>query len=287
MNEIVVINHSTVVSDAQLVAALPDFQTQVDRDFFPVWGARSKLRHEAPGYTPKPGEAVLANLDNADQAGALGYHDVTAHGDPVGKVFCKTTIDDGASWTVCFSHELLEMLADPWVMACSQVGSRFYAQEVCDAVEDDALGYRIGNTLVSDFVKPTWFLPSVTTVSGGRSFGGHVTKALELAKGGYISYFANGSWHQLDNFRSASPNKHSRQRRREAAIPPFSLEGDRMMQFFAFDHLPPTLREASRPFGELARHIIDELPSNPERTVALRKLLEAKDCAVRALLFKL
>ena len=37
---------------------------------------------------------------------------------------------------------------------------------------------------------------------------------------------------------------------------------------------------------ELARQIVDTLPSNPERTVALRKLLEAKDCAVRALLFK-
>ena len=42
----------------------------------------------------------------------------------------------------------------------------------------------------------------------------------------------------------------------------------------------------SKPFGELAQTIVDTLPSNPERTVALRKLLEAKDCAVRALLYK-
>lgn len=61
---------------------------------------------------------------------------------------------------------------------------------------------------------------------------------------------------------------------------------DPMLQFFAFEHLPPQLADVSQPFGELAKMIVDTLPRNPERTVALRKLLEAKDCAVRALLFK-
>lgn len=51
-------------------------------------------------------------------------------------------------------------------------------------------------------------------------------------------------------------------------------------------HLPEKLQVASRPFAVLAQHIVETLPSNPERTSALRKLLEAKDCAVRALLFK-
>lgn len=61
---------------------------------------------------------------------------------------------------------------------------------------------------------------------------------------------------------------------------------DRMMQFFAYEHLPAHLQAVSKPFGELAENIVENLPSNPERTVALRKLLEAKDCAVRALLYK-
>ena len=61
---------------------------------------------------------------------------------------------------------------------------------------------------------------------------------------------------------------------------------DRMLQFFAYEHLPPHLAEISKPFGLLARQIVDTLPSNSERTVALRKLLEAKDCAVRAVLYK-
>jgi hypothetical protein len=61
---------------------------------------------------------------------------------------------------------------------------------------------------------------------------------------------------------------------------------DRMLQFFRFDHLPAPLRDVSRPFAELADLIVASLPSNPERTVCLRKLLEAKDCAVRARLFE-
>lgn len=61
---------------------------------------------------------------------------------------------------------------------------------------------------------------------------------------------------------------------------------DRMLQFFTYAHLPAHLQDVSRPFCDLAATIVNKLPSNPERTVALRKLLEAKDCAVRALLYK-
>lgn len=59
-----------------------------------------------------------------------------------------------------------------------------------------------------------------------------------------------------------------------------------IMQFFQYAHLPPHLQEVSKPFGDLAQLIVDTLPRNPERTVALRKLLESKDAAVRAKLFK-
>jgi hypothetical protein len=65
-----------------------------------------------------------------------------------------------------------------------------------------------------------------------------------------------------------------------------SPQADRMLQFFAHAHLPAHLQEVSKPFGDLAQQIVDTLPANPERTAGLRKLLEAKDCAVRALLFK-
>lgn len=61
---------------------------------------------------------------------------------------------------------------------------------------------------------------------------------------------------------------------------------DHILQFFSFEHLPLHLQEVSRPFSEMADRIVNTLPRNPERTVALRKLLEAKDAAVRALLAK-
>lgn len=59
-----------------------------------------------------------------------------------------------------------------------------------------------------------------------------------------------------------------------------------MLQFFAYEHLPASLRMVSQPFGLLAKSIDADLPDNPEKTTSLRKLLEAKDCAVRAVLFK-
>jgi hypothetical protein len=61
---------------------------------------------------------------------------------------------------------------------------------------------------------------------------------------------------------------------------------DPMLQFFSYAHLPVTLQEVSQPFCDLAFGICARLPRNPERTVALRKLLEAKDCAVRAHLYE-
>jgi len=57
-------------------------------------------------------------------------------------------------------------------------------------------------------------------------------------------------------------------------------------QFFTYQHLPAHLQEVSKPFCELADLIEVNLPDNPEKAAALRKLLEAKDCAVRAVLFK-
>lgn len=63
-------------------------------------------------------------------------------------------------------------------------------------------------------------------------------------------------------------------------------QAERMMQFFEYGHLPEPLRSISAKFHTLANEITADIPMNPERTVALRKLLEAKDCAVRAAIYK-
>ena len=59
-----------------------------------------------------------------------------------------------------------------------------------------------------------------------------------------------------------------------------------ILQFFSYDHLPPHLAAISQQFHALAHYVVNNAPRNPERTVAPRKLLEAKDAAVRAELFK-
>lgn len=60
------------------------------------------------------------------------------------------------------------------------------------------------------------------------------------------------------------------------------MNEERMLKWFAWDHLPPLLRKVSRPFATLAEKLVADIEPGPERTVALRKLLEAKDAAVRA-----
>jgi len=62
------------------------------------------------------------------------------------------------------------------------------------------------------------------------------------------------------------------------------IAADPLVRFFHYAHLPPTLQARSEPFCGLARVIIDTTPRNAERTAGLRKLLEAKDCIVRAAL---
>jgi hypothetical protein len=55
-----------------------------------------------------------------------------------------------------------------------------------------------------------------------------------------------------------------------------------IMKYFEYEHLPEFLQKFSKPFGDLAKKMDGELPDGPEKSAGLRKLLEAKDCFVRA-----
>lgn len=57
-----------------------------------------------------------------------------------------------------------------------------------------------------------------------------------------------------------------------------------IMKYFAYAHLPQHLQTVSKPIGELAEQMDEALPDGPEKSAGLRKLLEAKDCLVRAAL---
>lgn len=72
-----------------------------------------------------------------------------------------------------------------------------------------------------------------------------------------------------------------------AAPKPYEEDGlpaDPILKYFNYEHLPPRLQGVSAQFHLLAHWIVGSLPRCPERTVALRKLLESKDAAVRAAL---
>lgn len=56
------------------------------------------------------------------------------------------------------------------------------------------------------------------------------------------------------------------------------------IKYFAYEHLPAHLQEISKPLGDLARQMENKLPDGPEKSAGMRKLLEAKDCFVRAAL---
>lgn len=58
-----------------------------------------------------------------------------------------------------------------------------------------------------------------------------------------------------------------------------------LLQFFDYQHLPTHLQDVSKPFFELANAMNERLPNNPEKSTAIRKLLESRDCAVRAILY--
>lgn len=60
---------------------------------------------------------------------------------------------------------------------------------------------------------------------------------------------------------------------------------DRMLKWFKYDHLPGPLQTVSSPFHKLAHDLVEVIEPGPERTVALRKLLESKDAAVRAFVY--
>ena len=206
-------NRSTVISDPEVAKVVAACNRQVARDFGPAYGIKAECKL-VPVSTPLSSyDWQLIVVDDADAAGALGYHETTANGTPLGFCFAKTTQQYGGLWSVTFSHELLEMLCDPEINLCAldESGQKLYAYECCDACEDDSLAYDVGGVMVSDFVLPPFWLSSTPT-HAPLSFTGAVTKPLQILPGGYLAFLdlrnPGKGWQQhtakLDNTASHS-----------------------------------------------------------------------------------
>lgn len=142
---------------------------------------------------PPKGAWNIILLDNADQAGALGWHDDEHSEIPYAEVFVQTCRDDNVPWPEVLSHEALEMLVDPFVDPATPRrvlhDNKFWIVEVGDPVQ--GCGYDIGDpegrhcgVTVADFGLPAWW---GLTAAGPYSFRNSVAKPFEIAPEGYMS----------------------------------------------------------------------------------------------------
>src|SRR3954447_22921751 len=183
-------------SDVAVVAAA--LQKQATRDFGPVWDVQAtvdafpRLEDVPVGYWP------MIIRDDIGQPGAAGVHL-----DKDGQPFALITMSD--SWSLTASHEMLEMLADPFgnrVIAGRSPkrgqGRVEFLVEVCDPSEGAEFGYTVNDVLVSDFYTPRYFDPAFDT-QARYSFTGAVTKPRQVLRGGYLSWHdpvTNHWWQQ-------------------------------------------------------------------------------------------
>jgi hypothetical protein len=178
------------VNLAKLVSAM---QTFVDQHVAPVWGTPAKLVKTTDFV--KGGWAVVF-LDDADQPGALAYHDLTPEGLPLSKVFVRTTIQNGDLVSVSASHELVEMLVDPAInmMTTGPDSRTMYAYETADPVE--ALSFKVDGIPMTDFVYPAYFEAFRKPGSARFDHLRKVKRPFQVLSGGYQIIFRSGKWSQ-------------------------------------------------------------------------------------------
>jgi hypothetical protein len=191
---IAIVNASDIIPNADLSQYCQDIQSQIDHDFYPIWGKRADVtftpRH---GHPPANSWPIYINR-HSDDPDALGWHSGETDTSIMGRIFAADCISAGISVSVDLSHEVLEMLGDP---DCRQTmtlpDGRLAALEMCDPVEADSYGYVVGKTLVSDFILPPYFH------SGAGASRFDFTSKLTgpcpiLGEGGYQSLFEKGQW---------------------------------------------------------------------------------------------
>jgi hypothetical protein len=182
------INKATVDLGVPFDKLTTALQKCYDEQFVPVWGYPLKLYNTD---VAKPSDWQFIYFDDADTAGALGYHDLTEKGQPISKIFVKTTLADNQLVSVTACHELFEMAIDPianlWAEAAD--GTE-YAYEMSDPVEEDT--FPVNGIQMSNFVHPSWFEPFKHPLGTKYDHLGRLTKPFSMTKGGYMIIKKNG-----------------------------------------------------------------------------------------------
>lgn len=186
-----VVNLATVPLGVDLDALIAALQKFLDEHFVPIWGYPAKLVKYASVKEIPADQWQFLFIDDADTAGALGYHDLTKNGQPVSKIFVKTTIEDKELVSVTACHELAEMMIDPGAQLWAQKpDGSFIAYEMSDPVEEDT--FLIDGIPMSNFVLPSYF-ESWTHPKGTKfDYLGKLKKPFTMTKGGYLIIFKAG-----------------------------------------------------------------------------------------------
>jgi hypothetical protein len=187
-------NKSTVPLGVDFDALIAAMQVFIDKHVVPVWGTPAKLV-KTKGFVKNQWAMVF--LDDADQAGALAYHDLTPDGLPISKVFVKTTLDNGDLVSVSASHELVEMLVDPAInlMTTGPDPKTIYAYESADPVE--ALSFAVSGIPMTDFVYPAYFEAFHKPGSVQFDRMNKLARPFQILSGGYQIVWKNGKWSQV------------------------------------------------------------------------------------------
>ncbi len=187
-------NQATTPLGVDFDALIAAMQAYVDQYVAPVWGTPAKLI-KTTGFVANDWAMVF--LDDADQPGALAYHELTPDGLPLAKVFVRTTLANNDLVSVSASHELVEMLVDPAInlMTTGPDPQVAYAYESADTVE--ALSFNVNDIPLSDFVYPAFF--EAFRQPGSVQFDQlkQVQQPFQILPGGYQSIFKNGKWTQI------------------------------------------------------------------------------------------
>jgi hypothetical protein len=190
---IALVSETKKIGMAELAATAAALQKQVTRDFGPIWGvaanmgAYARLEDVPLDYWP-----IIVSED-VDRPEAAGYHE-----DELGQPRAFVLPED--DWTVTASHEMLEMLADPWGrhLVAGPWPDRGthrvkFLVEVCDPCSNKK--YKVNGIKVSDFYTPHFFDPEET--SGVRySYTGAITAPRKVLEGGYLTWYdpTSGEW---------------------------------------------------------------------------------------------
>jgi hypothetical protein len=196
---IYVSNETSVLTDAQLQEAVAAVQTQITRDFAPIYGLAATLVF-THGKPPAGVEAIHVP-DVSPDADVLGDHTEDAD-TPQGYVYVKTCVEDQEDWRITLSHEALEQIADPLVCLGAIVDAwqggkaAMVAYETADPVEDQS--YLINGVPVSNFVTPYWFSQDALPDGAKYDFLGKLDAPLIVSAGGYASFTRNlTSWQEV------------------------------------------------------------------------------------------